>query len=67
MTKQNEKIKKALQTILSADGLFFDVMMLDGVCPKGLGMTGRYENQCNAENKRVLCPACWRAALEVSK
>lgn len=67
MTKQNEKIKKALQTIIAADGLFFDMMMLDGVCPKGLGMTGRYENQCNAENKRVLCPACWRAALEVSK
>jgi len=65
VTKQNEKIKKALQTILAADGLFFDVMMLDGVCPKGLGMTGRYENQCNAENKRILCPACWRAALEV--
>lgn len=67
MTEQNEKIKKALQTILAADGLFFDMMMLDGVCPKGLGMTGRYENQCNAENKRVLCPACWRAALGVSK
>ena len=65
MTKQNEKIKKALQTIIAADGLFFDLMMLDSVCPKGLGMTGRYENQCNAENKRILCPACWRAALEV--
>ena len=67
MTKQNEKIKKALQTIIAADGLFFDMMILDGVCPKGLGMTGQYENQCNAENKRVLCPACWRAALGVSK
>lgn len=65
MTKQNEKIKKALQTIIAADGLFFDMMILDGVCPKGLGMTGRYENQCNAENKRMLCPACWRMALGV--
>ena len=64
MTKQNEKIVKAMQTIQkNADPLFF-LALVRGVCPHGLGMTSTYRNMCHDNN---LCEKCWAVALEGKK